>query len=327
MLRELCATLDAADVWLGKSLSTFFRGRQWERLGYASDGQYARERLGMSRSSAWERVMLARSTTRLDRIVEAIHEGAIGTCAARMLVRIVTPDTEHEWVERAKVRTFKHLREEIELVSMDVRLLGDDANRFPPDDDRIRRYHEWQREVLTGEMFRKSAETGEPVRMSARSPDAEAETTHMGLVDMQFRSRADVIDFYQVLEDAFNSSGIDDTFECWLAKSFTDTWGPTLGKSDCWEHVYSRDLYRCTCPVCLKKDCTAHHVVYQSHGGGDEAENLTSPCADDHLFGIHLGTLRVTGEAPYDLTWTIGRNAVMTVRGRERELIEPRARA
>ena len=224
MLRELCATLDAADVWLGKSLSIFFSGRQWERLGYASDGQYCRERLHMSRSSAWERVALARSTTRFDHIVDAIYGGEIGTCAARMLARIVTPETEHAWVERAKVRTFKHLSEEIELVSMDVRLLGEDANRYPPDDERIRRYHEWQREVLSGEAFRKAAETGEPIRMSARSADAESETRHAGLVDMPLRSRADVIDFYQVLEDAFNRSGIDDTFESWLAKSFTDTW-------------------------------------------------------------------------------------------------------
>ena len=72
--------------------------------------------------------------------------------------------------------------------------------------------------------------------------------------------------------------------------------------------------------MCLKKDCTAHHIVFQSHGGGDEPENVTSACADDHLFGIHAGTLRVTGEAPYGLTWTIGRRPVMMVHGREREL-------
>ena len=33
----------------------------------------------MSRSSAWDRVMLARSTTRFDRVVDAIYGGEIGT--------------------------------------------------------------------------------------------------------------------------------------------------------------------------------------------------------------------------------------------------------
>jgi hypothetical protein len=36
--------------------------------------------------------------------------------------------------------------------------------------------------------------------------------------------------------------------------------------------------------------------------------------------GIHAGTLRVTGEAPYGLTWTIGRRPVMMVHGPERTL-------
>ena len=74
--------------------------------------------------------------------------------------------------------------------------------------------------------------------------------------------------------------------------------------------------------MCLRRDCTLHHIVFRSHGGGDEAENLTSACADDHLFGVHEGTIRVTGEAPYGLTWVIGRDPAMVVRGRERELAQ-----
>ena len=278
MLRELCATLDAADLWLGKSLSELFRGRYWEQLGYASDGQYARERLGLSRSSAWERVRLARSTSRLGHVVEAVYANEIGTCAARMLVRIVTPETERAWVERAKVRTFKHLREEIELASMDVRLHGQEANRWPPDEERIRRYHEWQRWVLTGEAFESAATAGGSVRMSAGSEEGEEEDVQdspkaspvhpggvraagaggpripkkarAGYVDVALRTRQDTVTFWQVLEDAFDRSGQASTFVEWLCKSYTDTWVPTLGESDKWEEIYARDLYQCTCPVC-----------------------------------------------------------------------------
>ena len=319
MLRELCATMDAADLWLGKSLSVFFRGRQWERLGYASDGQYARERLGLSRSSAWNRVSLARSTTRFGAIVDAMYESAIGTCAARLLARAVTPETERAWVERAKVRTFKHLREEVELVEMDVRMHGEDADRSPPDEARVRGYHAWQRKVLSGAAFREARENGGSVQTSACS--GEGERRGKGLVDMILRLPRDVVDFWHLLEDAFDLSGIDDTFVEWLCKVYTDTWVPTLGPQDKWDDIYARDLYRCTSPVCLRRDCTLHHIVFRSHGGGDEVENLTSPCADDHLFGVHEGTIRVTGEAPYGLTWEIGRVPVMVVRGRERELI------
>ena len=66
----------------------------------------------------------------------------------------------------------------------------------------------------------------EPIRMSARSEGAEPETKRAGLVDMLLRSRADVIDFYQVLEDPFDRSGIDDTCPEWLCKSFQRHVGP-----------------------------------------------------------------------------------------------------
>ena len=326
MLRELCATAASADLWLGKSLSEFFRGRAWERLGYASDGQYCRERLGLSRSSSWERVALARSTTRFGHVVDAMYEGAIGSCAARMLARVVTPATERAWVERAKVRTFKHLMEEVELVELDARMHGEDADRSPPDEARVRGYHAWQRKVLSGAAFRE-ARGGDgddgSVRTSAWSGTREGRGA--GLVDVTLRLPPDVVDFWHLLEEAFDLSGIDDVFVEWLCRNYTDTWLPTLGPQDKWDDIYARDLYRCTSPVCLRRDCTLHHIVFRAHGGGDEAENVTSPCADDHLFGVHEGTIRVTGEAPYGLTWQIGRDPVMVVRGRERELRGPRA--
>lgn len=48
--------------------------------------------------------------------------------------------------------------------------------------------------------------------------------------------------------------------------------------------------------------------------------NLTSPCPWCHLDGVHLGRIRVTGEAPGELVWTIGRTPIMEVRGREKRL-------
>ena len=41
---------------------------------------------------------------------------------------------------------------------------------------------------------------------------------------------------------------------------------------------------------------------------------------DDHIDGIHTGRIRVTGRAPDELTWYIGREPILVVRGREKEL-------
>ena len=75
--------------------------------------------------------------------------------------------------------------------------------------------------------------------------------------------------------------------------------------------------------VCFRKDCTAHHIRFRSHGGGDQAWNLTPPCDDDHIDGIHTGRIRVTGRAPDQLVWWIGRQPVLVVRGREKDLLQP----
>jgi hypothetical protein len=159
-------------------------------------------------------------------------------------------------------------------------------------------------------MFKKAADAGEPVQISgcAPEPDAGRDRKHKGHVEVQLRVPREIATFWQELEDAFRRSGIEGSFLGWLCKSYVTTWLPHLGKSDKWEHIYARDRYRCTSPVCFKRDCTAHHIVYRSHGGGDQDWNLSSPCGpDDHIDGIHTGRIRVTGTAPDGLTWCIGR--------------------
>jgi hypothetical protein len=162
--------------------------------------------------------------------------------------------------------------------------------------------------------------------MSACAPEPEAgragkELEHKGHVDVVLRMPREIATFWQELEDAFGRSGIEGSFLGWLCKSYVTTWLPHLGTSDKWEHIYARDRYRCTSPVCFKRDCTAHHIRFRSHGGGDQSWNLTSPCGpDDHIDGIHTGRIRVTGKAPDELVWYIGRKPVLLVRGREREL-------
>ena len=48
------------------------------------------------------------------------------------------------------------------------------------------------------------------------------------------------------------------------------------------------------------------HVVFRSHGGGNERENRISICVWHHLRGVHAGRVRAAGEAPDGITWEIG---------------------
>src|ERR1044072_5560179 len=46
--------------------------------------------------------------------------------------------------------------------------------------------------------------------------------------------------------------------------------------------VYRRDAFRCSSPVCTRRDVTPHHLVFRSRGGGDEDENVASLCVWCH---------------------------------------------
>jgi hypothetical protein len=111
--RELAARLAGRDVWLGQLLSRFFLARGWARLGYASEQHYCDERLGLARSTVRARVALARRMVWLEGLSDVVEAGQLGVEHASLVARIANQDTLVAWIERAKARTFKHLREEV----------------------------------------------------------------------------------------------------------------------------------------------------------------------------------------------------------------------
>jgi 5-methylcytosine-specific restriction endonuclease McrA len=78
------------------------------------------------------------------------------------------------------------------------------------------------------------------------------------------------------------------------------------------DRINARDGWRCPAPGCTARELEVHHIVYQSHGGSDDASNLTSLCPFHHRMGEHGTLASVRGEAPLALDWTIGVEAVRT---------------
>jgi hypothetical protein len=88
------------------------------------------------------------------------------------------------------------------------------------------------------------------------------------------------------------------------AAHFVATWEPLLPRRRTWhQRILERDGGRCLVPGCSRPAGQAHHVRFRSAGGGDEGWNLGSLCPPHHLHGVHMGWIRVTGEAPDRLTW------------------------
>ncbi|HEU5073195.1 MAG TPA: HNH endonuclease [Polyangiaceae bacterium] len=110
-----------------------------------------------------------------------------------------------------------------------------------------------------------------------------------------------------------------------LCEHFLMVWNPVLTRQHKhkYDHIYQRDAYTCTSPVCERHDVTPHHLRFRSRGGGDEPENLTSLCVWCHLEGVHGGRIRAEPRAN-GIHWTIGRTAPMHVVDRDKaEPTEP----
>jgi hypothetical protein len=156
MLRGLSRLLARQELELSRLVLRFHRADGWRRLGYASEAQYARERLGLSRSSLLARRALALRLENLPCVAEALGAGQIGVEAAVQVVRVAVPSTQAAWVERARQRTIKHLREEVAAALVAVRLSGE-AECPPPVDGELAAFHELEQAVVSGRAFQPQA--------------------------------------------------------------------------------------------------------------------------------------------------------------------------
>jgi hypothetical protein len=148
-VRDLARALARHELELAQVALRFHRADGWRRLGYATETQYARERLGMSQSSWLAKRALALRLEKLPRVAAALGADQLGVEAAVQLVRVATPTTEAAWVERARQRTIKHLREEVAAALIALRVSGE-ADCPPPQGPELDAFHELERAVVSG---------------------------------------------------------------------------------------------------------------------------------------------------------------------------------
>jgi len=173
-----------------------------------------------------------------------------------------------------------------------------------------------------------SADGGQMSVNPKPAPDEELRPG-AGLVTMRLSLPEDLIRYWRIVEAMFRRSALPGTFESFLVAAFWNTW--LVEDPDdkvAYQHIYQRDRYRCTSPVCSRTDVTPHHLTFRSRGGGEEDENLSSVCVVCHLDLVHGG--RITAEPPASrVRWTIGRvggrgggdteaGGLITVIGREK---------
>ncbi len=305
-LRALAHELAAHEVAFGRALDAFFSADGWRRLGYANGAQYSRERLGVSLSSVKAKRRLVKRLADLGFLDAALARGELGYEAARLVAEVATRATVEAWVTRAKERTLKHLREEIDAAELLARW-SESAAVLPPSDAEQQRVAELERAVITGQI---SAPPASP--SPATAPPAN--------VTLRLRMHASTARDFRHWEAIYlrhRGTALRNTsFLRFACELFLDTWRPRRAEVD-YAHIYQRDRHRCQSPCCVRRDVTPHHLRFRAHGGDDSDENLTSLCTWCHLEGLHGGQISATPPAS-NIRWTFGRNAHTVVEGRRR---------
>lgn len=307
-LRDVASKLARRDLELGELARRADFHEIWRILGYRSLDHYARERIGLSPSSVSARVALAKRVAALPELREAITAGAIGYASAALVARVAGPATADAWIARAKVRTVKLLREEVEAVELVARAEGEAVTQMaPPDDEVLEGVRAIERsviEVVTGGGGQMSGTMGDD---GADGPSGQMSGggVEVGMTTIQMSVGEDVARFWRALERLHGGleEAADESFVAFLVRAVMRPWAGVSSGGIEYEDVYVRDRWRCQSPVCTSRNVTPHHVVFRSRGGGEERENLVSLCEKCHLELVHGGRMRVGGVAPGGLSW------------------------
>ena len=116
-VRALLALEDELQGRLAALLADMADRGAWPRLRFAGVGHYAEERLGISRTSAEDRVRATRALRRFPLLRAAFEEGRLGLESIILILRLlgagpVDAGLEAAWVARAEAATVKRLRDE-----------------------------------------------------------------------------------------------------------------------------------------------------------------------------------------------------------------------
>ncbi|MFC2171881.1 hypothetical protein ACFLU6_04535, partial [Acidobacteriota bacterium] len=112
-LRPVARTRAVLDRQMGRRLARLRDIDGLKKLGFVRLGDYATERLELSVRSAQEMARVAGDLEKLPALRRASDEGRLLMSHVRELVRVVTPETEQAWIDKAEGLTVRQLRHEI----------------------------------------------------------------------------------------------------------------------------------------------------------------------------------------------------------------------
>ena len=299
-LRRSLAALDHARQCSVLWFADIMARQLYRELGYATINQYARQRLGFSKSRCGDFIRLAQKLEALPRVKAAVADGSLGYTKAREIVTVATAKTEAAWLEAAQ-RPRRELAAQVKRVKAAAKANPAQAELLPaatvvaPAELPVRLIIE-----LTPEQEARRAALVEKLHKQGGAPADRAELLLEALAAL-VESRAPrgapapPVQIH-VHEEADGTLAVEtdhgrrtlapadaDRCRCDAAVSRPGrpdkaTIPPRLRRQ-----VLARDRHRCRAPGCGRtRFLEVHHVKARADGGGHDPTNLVTLCAACH---------------------------------------------
>jgi len=288
--------------------------------GFVTLYEYMERVLGYGAHAARERMRVARALVALPETTAALARGDLSYSAVRELTRVVTANTEEDWLDRVRGMVTNQIE------NLVAKHRPGDRPDDPVDPDlrpRVVRvelppevYALWRQARLViasergGEIT--DADFVETLCRAAIAPGTGAERPAHQIAYKQCPDCRRVTQNgagreIDVAAEVFERASCDATLlgslDAAAPERATSTVTPRIR-----EQVFARDRHRCTVPGCRSaRNLDVHHLIEQAIGGKHELWNLTLLCSGHHA-ALHAGLLTMTGQAPYQIEfrWVYG---------------------
>jgi hypothetical protein len=305
-MRAVIATMQRIDADIGRLLCLVADRRLHRQLGCNDFGAYCRNALGMCTRKARALVAIERARRRTcSRITEAYRSGLLSWHRCLVLLPVLTERTADAWIERAQQVAARRLADEVMWSHMACDA-GVELETMPPP-----LHARLDADFGSFVHFRGSFET-ESAGTGLESAGAEFGSASTGLesalldAEIRYRAPITVAGMFRSAVFARRRPGEPVWMGLMRLLAHVRTFWMAVPKHH--DPIFERDGWRCAVPACSsRRNLHDHHVVFRSHGGGNEPDNRVAVCASHHQHGIHRGVLRASGKAGVGLDWELGR--------------------
>jgi hypothetical protein len=312
-LRRLVRLRTTLSLHQGAMLHSFSNHKLARTMLFSSPGHYVKERLGMSRSTAYRRMALDRMIREYPMLGEKVTTGALSLLKAELIGRVFCEGTHRkdEWLIFAETSKVRELSREVEAHR---RIAGGTPRMkwsYCPGRARVEAAAE-KGESSSVPLCAKLEETGAGreggvVPLDAKTEEVDAAHEESSVL-LTLPLESSLVPLFKKAVALYEAhcliTGHEPSRQHFLAMMvthFLEVHGEKKATL-LYLRILERDGFHCQVPGCTcRRNLHVHHIVFRSRGGSDEEWNLITLCSSHHLQGVHAGRIFIEGKAPEDI--------------------------